>query len=80
MAKTRRLQSYATRKLTRKLTRSIPYIGAVIAIALIGYFAGRRVPPAAALETGHRIDLNVFNGNEAQWRAWAGGEALVASE
>ena len=27
-----------------------------------------------------RIDLNVFNGSAAQWRAWAGGEALVASE
>ena len=27
-----------------------------------------------------RIDLNVFNGSEAQWRAWASGEAMVASE
>jgi lysozyme len=27
-----------------------------------------------------RIDLNVFNGSPAQWRAWAGGEAMVASE
>jgi lysozyme len=27
-----------------------------------------------------RIDLNVFNGTEAQWRRWAGGEAMVASE
>ena len=27
-----------------------------------------------------RIDLNVFNGSAAQWRAWAGGEAMVASE
>ena len=33
---------------------------AVIAIALIGYVAGRQVPPAPALETGHRIDLNVI--------------------
>ena len=32
---------------------------AVILIALIGYAAGRRVPPAPALEAGHRIDLNV---------------------
>ena len=36
MAKTQQLQRYATRKLTRRLTRSIPYIGAVIAIATLG--------------------------------------------
>jgi MFS family permease len=38
---------------------------AVIAIALVGYFAGRQVPPAPALEGGHRIDLNVFR---SSWR------------
>jgi lysozyme len=27
-----------------------------------------------------KIDLNVFNGSEAQWRRWAGGEAMVAAE
>jgi lysozyme len=27
-----------------------------------------------------RIDLNVFNGSEAQWRAFAGGQSLVAAE
>jgi lysozyme len=27
-----------------------------------------------------KIDLNVFNGSEAEWRAWAGGQAMVASE
>ena len=27
-----------------------------------------------------RIDLNVFNGSEAQWRRWAGGEAMVAAQ
>lgn len=26
-----------------------------------------------------KIDLNVFNGNEAQWRAWSGMDAVVAS-
>ena len=36
MAKTQQLQRYATRKLARRLTRSIPYIGAVIAIATLG--------------------------------------------
>ena len=33
---------------------------AVIAIAVIGYLSGREVPPAPALEEGHRIDFNVF--------------------
>jgi hypothetical protein len=32
---------------------------AVIAIAVVGYLTGRRVPPAPALEGGHPIDLNV---------------------
>jgi hypothetical protein len=32
----------------------------VILVALIGYVSGREVPPAPALEEGHRIDLNVF--------------------
>ncbi|MFA6153615.1 GH25 family lysozyme [Mesorhizobium sp.] len=27
-----------------------------------------------------RIDLNVFHGDERQWRAWAGGQQMVASE
>jgi MFS family permease len=32
---------------------------AVILIALVGYWSGRKVPPAPALEGGHRIDFNV---------------------
>ncbi len=32
----------------------------VILIAIVGYVSGRQVPPAPALEEGHRIDLNVF--------------------
>ena len=31
----------------------------VLLIAIIGYMAGRQVPPAPALEEGHRIDFNV---------------------
>lgn len=27
-----------------------------------------------------KIDLNVFNGSEAQWRRWAGGDAIMASQ
>jgi len=33
---------------------------AVVAIAVIGYFSGRQVPAAPAIEGGHVIDYNVF--------------------
>ena len=33
---------------------------AVVVIALVGYFSGRQVPAAPALEEGHRIDLNIL--------------------
>ncbi len=36
MANAKPIRNYATRKLTRRLTRSIPYIGAAIAIVTIG--------------------------------------------
>ena len=36
MAKSAPLTRYATRKLTRRLSRSIPWIGGVIAIATVG--------------------------------------------
>ncbi len=32
----------------------------VIVIAMIGYFTSLQIPPAPALETGHRIDLNIL--------------------
>ena len=33
---------------------------AVVGIAALGYLSGREVPPAPALEQGHRIDLNII--------------------
>jgi len=36
MAKSAPLTRYATRKLTRRLSRSIPWIGGVIALATVG--------------------------------------------
>ena len=33
---------------------------AVIGIALVGYLTSLKIPPAPALESGHRIDLNVI--------------------
>jgi hypothetical protein len=35
MANTRPITNYASRKLARRLTRSIPYIGAIIALATL---------------------------------------------
>ena len=36
MARTTRLSSYAGRKIARRLARSIPWIGAIIALATLG--------------------------------------------
>ena len=38
---------------------------AVLLIAIIGYISGRQVPPAPALEEGHRIDFNVLRSSIA---------------
>jgi MFS family permease len=42
---------------------------AVLLIAMTGYVSGRQVPPAPALEEGHRIDLNVLRSSIALVRA-----------
>jgi hypothetical protein len=52
MAKTKQLQSYATRKLARRLTRSIPYIGALIAIATVGSAIRRKGWVRGAIHSG----------------------------
>ena len=52
MAKTQQLGSYAGRKLARRLTRSIPYIGAFIALATLGTAIRRKGWVGGALHTG----------------------------
>jgi len=52
MAKTKQLSSYAGRKLARRLTRSIPYIGTIIALATIGAAIRRKGWVRGALHTG----------------------------
>ena len=52
MAKTRQLGSYAGRKLARRLTRSIPYLGALIALATLGTAIRRKGWVGGALHTG----------------------------
>jgi hypothetical protein len=52
MAKTMKLRSYATRKLARRLTRSIPYIGALIAIATVGSAIRRKGVIRGSIHSG----------------------------
>lgn len=52
MAATRQLGSYAGRKLARRLTRSIPWIGAVIALATLGSAIRRKGLLHGALHSG----------------------------
>ena len=42
MVRTTQLGNYAGRKIARRLTRSIPYIGAFIALATLGSAIGRK--------------------------------------
>jgi hypothetical protein len=52
MAKTKQLQSYAARKLARRMTRSIPYIGALIALATLGSAIRRKGVVRGAIHSG----------------------------
>jgi len=52
MAKTSRIRSYAGRKIARRLTRSIPYIGALIALATLGSAIRRKGFLGGALHSG----------------------------
>jgi hypothetical protein len=52
MAKTRPITNYATRKLARRLARSIPWIGAVIAIATVGSAIRRKGLVRGAIHSG----------------------------
>ena len=51
MATTKQLKSYAGRKLARRLTRSIPYIGAAIALATLGSAIRRKGVVRGALHS-----------------------------
>ena len=52
MAKTSRITSYAGRKIARRLTRSIPYIGAIIALATLGTAIRKKGLFRGALHSG----------------------------
>jgi hypothetical protein len=52
MADSSRLTGYAGRKIARRLTRSIPYIGAIIALATLGSAIRRKGLFRGALHSG----------------------------
>ena len=52
MARTTPLRNYAGRKLARRLTRSIPYIGAAIALITLGSAIRRKGLFRGALHSG----------------------------
>lgn len=52
MVRTTQLRNYAGRKIARRLTRSIPYIGAFIALATLGSAIRRKGLFRGALHSG----------------------------
>ena len=52
MANSSRIKSYAGRKIARRLTRSIPYIGAIIALATLGTAIRRKGLFRGAMHSG----------------------------
>jgi hypothetical protein len=52
MAKSGQLRNYAGRKIARRLTRSIPYIGAIIALATLGSAIRRKGLLGGSLHSG----------------------------
>lgn len=60
MAKTQAVRNYAGKKLARRLTRSIPYIGAVIALVTLGSAIRRKGVVRGALHSA--IDAIPFVG------------------
>ena len=76
MANTNRLQTYAGRKLTRRLTRSIPYIGALIALATLGSAIRRKGLVRGALHSG--LDAIPFVGGAKNLAEAARGRDFLA--
>jgi hypothetical protein len=71
MAKSSRIRSYAGRKIARRLTRSIPYVGAIIALATLGSAIRRKGVFGGALHTG--LDAVPFVGGAKNLAEFARG-------
>lgn len=76
MANANRLRTYAGRKLTRRLTRSIPYIGALIALATLGSAIRRKGLVRGALHSG--LDAIPFVGGAKNLAEAARGRDFLA--
>lgn len=78
MSKTRQLQSYATRTVARRLSRSIPYIGAVIAIATLGSAIRRKGWLRGSIHSG--LDAIPFVGAAKNLAEAARGRDFMADK
>lgn len=78
MARTNQLTSYAGRKLGRRMARSIPYIGAIIAIATIGSAIRRKGLVRGALNAG--LDAIPFLGGAKNLAEAARGRDFLADK
>ncbi len=76
MAKTTQLRNYAGRKLARRLTRSIPYIGAFIAIATLGSAIRRKGWLRGVIHSG--LDAIPFVGGAKNLAEAARGRDFLA--
>ena len=76
MAQTTQLRNYAGRKLARRLTRSIPYIGAIIAIATVGSAIRRKGWLRGVINTG--LDAIPFVGGAKNIAEVARGRDFLA--
>lgn len=76
MATTQQVQSYAARKLARRLTRSIPYVGAIIAIATIGAAIRRKGVIRGTIHAG--LDAIPFVGGAKNIAEAARGRDFLA--
>ena len=76
MARTTQLQSYAGRKIARRLTRSIPYIGAAIAILTVGSAIRRKGLVRGVVNSG--LDAIPFVGGAKNLAEAARGRDFLA--
>lgn len=76
MARTTQLTSYAGRKIARRMTRSIPYIGAIIAIATIGSAVRRKGLVRGVINSG--LDAIPFLGGAKNLAEAARGRDFIA--
>lgn len=76
MATSTTITNYAGRKLARRLTRSIPWIGAFVAIATLGTAIRRKGVVRGALHTG--LDAIPFVGGAKNLAEAARGRDFLA--